>query len=24
VKEMRVGNNPGILGNGECVVGSHP
>jgi len=24
VKEMRVGNDPGILGNGECVVGSHP
>ncbi len=24
VKEMRVGNNPGILGNGEGVVGSHP
>ena len=24
VEEMRVGYNPGILGNGECVVGSHP
>lgn len=24
VEEMGVGNNPGILGNGECVVGSHP
>lgn len=24
VEEMRVGNNPGILGNGECVIESHP
>ena len=24
VKEMRVGNDPGILGDGECVVGRHP
>ena len=24
MEEMRVGNDPGILGDGKCVVGSHP
>jgi len=24
VEEMRVGNDPGILGDGECVVDNHP